>query len=141
MIGEEIKFNQRQISILAALAILLLGLLSGIFFFRQEAILQSQKMANILGTLNSQVVPTIISYGTVTAINGKEITIAFNSDLITIKMKDDAPVHLLYGNASEAEQQNKSLEAVSVGDMLKVDIIVNADGSFEGKSIINFSKK
>jgi hypothetical protein len=139
------KQNLNPILVLAGLVLifLIIGFACGVFYSNQsKRIDKSGKLENtdsILKTLNSEVVPSIISYGMVTSINNREITMVFNKDPITIKVKEDASIRNMGENNDKSSSQS-DLNQIKVGDTLNAEIKINTDGVFESNSIIVFPK-
>jgi len=137
----KIKQSYPILLICLALGFLIAGSALGVFVQSQKDAPQLKKLESLLKTLNSEVVPSIISYGKVTGIDGRKITMAFNDDLITVKIKDNASIYNLNGaDTVDVNQSQINLSQIKVGDMLNVTVTVDADGNFEGDEVINFSK-
>jgi len=138
--------NKQQSLYLILLLVLALGILSaggvfGILYQKQKDRPQIKKMETSLKILGSEVVPSIISYGRVTNITGRQITLAFNSDLITVNIRDDAPVYTFTSTGSSNMTQSEvSLNQIKAGDTLNISINVGSDGTFEGNSVIVLPK-
>ena len=129
---------QTYLSPVLIVVFLLVGIVLGVLYQNKKEGNKLQQPAAVIKILNSDVVPSIVSYGKVTNIDGRKITMAFNEDLITIKVRDDASI---YNIASQAGQSKMDFSQIKVGDMLNVKIDIDSDGNFEGYSIINFSNK
>ncbi len=98
-------------------------------------------MENVVKILRSDVVPSIVSYGKVTSIDGRKITMSFNNDSITIIINDDAIISSLVGSQDYSAGQNVSdISKIKVGDVLNISLIVDESGNFHGDSVINFSE-
>jgi preprotein translocase subunit YajC len=143
---EKVNFNFSLGSsyrlIFLAVIFLAIGILLGIFFQYQISNSRLQKAQGVIKILNSEVVPSIISYGKVTNIDGKKITLAFNQDLITITIKDDALIRILSDStAKNADSAKSEINQIKVGDMLNVKTSVDSTGNFEGEEVIDFSQK
>lgn len=120
---------------------LVIGITFGIYYKSQKNDIQQQKMKDAFKVLSSEVVPSIVSYGKVTNIEGRKVTMAFNNDLITILIKEDAMISSLIGNGNPDVNQEKSdINKIKVGDMLNITVTVDENGEFQGDSVINFSE-
>jgi len=136
---EKLNFNYRIIAL--AIVFLIIGIILGIFYQSQKINQQLQKVEGTLKILNSEVVPSIVSYGKVTNIDGRKITMAFNDDSITIKIKDDALIRFLSSsNNKNVNPKEVGIDQIKVGDMVNVKTVIDTEGSFEGTSVIDFSQ-
>jgi len=122
--------------IAAGFVLLFIGYLFGMSIYSQKNQNQELKIKNIISALTSDVVPSIVSYGKVVSINGRELVIAFNEAQINVKIKDNARVYLL----SSGDQEQFDFGQIKVGDMLNIDISVDQDGNFIGESVIDFAQ-
>jgi len=121
--------------------LLLLSAIFGLFYNNQKNSILAKKMENAVNILRSDVVPSIVSYGKVTSIEGRKITMSFNNDSITIIINEDAIISSLIGNQNYTEGQAVSdMSRIKVGDMLNVSLTVDENGYFYGDSVINFSE-
>jgi hypothetical protein len=118
---------------------LFIGYLLGVASYEYKNRAQESKLENIVAALDSDVVPSIVSYGKVVSINGREIVMAFNEDRIKIKVRDDAKIHALSGRLN-GDQAPFDFNQIKVGDMLNVDVSVDPDGNFVGNSVIDFAQ-
>jgi preprotein translocase subunit YajC len=124
------------IIIAAGLVLLFAGYLFGMGIYSQKSQNQELKLKNIISALTSDVVPSIVSYGKVVSINGRELVIAFNEAQIKVRVKDNARIYLL----ASGDQAQFDFGQIKVGDMLNVDISVDQDGNFVGESVIDFAQ-
>jgi hypothetical protein len=122
-----------------ALILLFVGYLLGVASYEYKNRAKELKLKNVITTLGSDVVPSIISYGKVVSINGREIVMAFNEDKIRIKVKDDAKIHMLSGKLN-GDQTPFDFNQIKVGDMLNIDVSVDHGGNFIGNSVIDFTQ-
>jgi len=136
------KQNLYFISLLVVLALgfLALGIAIGISWQDKKISLKTEKAENILKILNSEVVPSIVSYGIVSSINDREVTMVFNEDPITIKVKNGASIYNVGENGGKNLNQS-DFSQIKVGDVLNAKITVDSNGIFESNSIIVFSDK
>jgi hypothetical protein len=118
----------------ACVLLLIIGCLFGVLYQKKNS--EILQLKNLLGSLNSDVVPSIVSYGKVTEINGRNITISFNDNLIVIYVREDTPIYKMNDGQKEI-----NFDEIKVGDELNVKIRINPDEeSFESESIIDFNK-
>ncbi len=130
-----LDLDKKKIIILISISILFLivGFLFGKIYQIQKGNFQ---LEYLISSLNSDVIPSIISYGKVTEINGRNITIAFNDSLIVVYVKEDIPIYKINGR-----QEEINFEQIKVGDELNVELKINIESeNFEAESVINFSK-
>ena len=127
------------IIIVAGIVLLFIGYLFGMSIYSQKNQTQELKFKNIISALTSDVVPSIVSYGKVVSIDGRELVIAFNEAQIRVKVKDGARVHLLSGQI-DGDQSPFDFSQIKVGDMLNVDLSIDQDGNFIGDSLIDFAQ-
>jgi hypothetical protein len=136
----KIIINEKKIYLIfLVLLFLIVGIILGIFYQNKKDIFKIEKTEAILKILNSEVVPSIVSYGIITEIKDREITMIFNEDPITIKIKDDASIHSVGKSAGESLSQ-LDFSQIKIGDVLNAEIKVNSAGTFESNSVIVFSK-
>ena len=88
------------ISIVAGLLVLGVGFLGGMLFngvVNPKTVTQPQDTSTavpqIVKDLSSKVIPSIAAYGKVAKINGKNITLSYQGDSVTILVRDDAKVY------------------------------------------------
>jgi len=123
------------------LFLLVLLVVFWLFYSNQKNSIRLEKMENLISILRSDVVPSIVSYGKVTNIDGRKITMSFNNDFITIIINDDAMISSLAGNQDyDAGQNTSDISQIKVGDVLNVSLTVDESGNFHGDSVINFSQ-
>lgn len=132
--------NKVRLFIIILIALLLLSVF-GLFYSNQKNIIRVEKMENAVKILRSDVVPSIVSYGKVTSIDGRKITMSFNSDSITIFINEDAMISSLTGSQDyTADQIVSDVNQIKVGDTLNVTLTVDESGYFYGDSVIIFSE-
>jgi len=131
--------NKVTSSILIAVAIILsiaVGLAGGMFYQSQKDASLNQKTASMLGAISSKAVSAIVTYGTVSNIEGRNITIDYLGDKMTIAIKNDAKIYA-YENSVKKEIQ---FQDVKKGDSINITTIATPSGEFQGNLVIIFSK-
>jgi hypothetical protein len=131
--------NKVTSSILIAVAIILsiaVGLTAGIFYQSQKDASLNQKTASMLGAISSKAVSAIVTYGTVSNIEGRNITIDYLGDKMTIAIKNDAKIYT-YENSVKKEIQ---FQDVKNGDSINITTTATPSGEFQGNLVIIFSK-
>ena len=107
--------------------------------------LQATELAlnNIVKELSSTVISSIISYGKVSKIEGRNITLTFEKESLTIKVREDALVFsmvqtapLKNGSAFTTTQQKAEFKDIKLGDDLNIRVKLSIDGQLEGGVII-----
>lgn len=84
--------------------------------------------------LSSKVIPSIVAYGQVTNISGRNITLSHNGDSLTIPVATDAQVSS-FASGLTAEQ-DVGFGDVKKGDYINISVKLSADGSMEGRAVI-----
>jgi len=134
-----------KIASLALLVIIILAFFAlgggvGIFYQSQKEGGQPGVAENILKNLNSKAVPSIIAYGQVTKIDGRNVTLSFNGDSVTIKINDSASINSFVKSASgTTTQQKMNFSQIKKGDTLSVNVKLLPDGNLQGESVIILS--
>jgi hypothetical protein len=126
------------VAVILIIAAFFAGDIFGVSMQKKTTINQSEQTSALIKTLSSDAVPSIVAYGEVSEINDKNITLSFNGDTITAKIKDDANFYSYAGNSSSPSKL--SFDQIQVGDMLNISIKLTADGQLEGESVINFTR-
>jgi len=145
--------DQKNIIILAVVGgVLCLAIGGGLGYFYQ---LQNgtlppaeSKKVEAVNTLSSKVIPSITAFGQVTNISGRDITLTFGGDSLTIKIKEDAPIYLPAtatkdkdGNSVTSAQQTAKFSDIKVGDNASVNLKLLATGQIEGQLVIILGAK
>lgn len=112
----------------------------GIFYQSQKGGGGEGVSANILKNLNSKAVPSIIAYGQVTKIEGRNVTLSFNGDSVTVKVSDSASINsFVKDSAGATTQQKKDFSQIKNGDTLSINVKLLSDGNLQGESVIILS--
>lgn len=127
--------KKQQYFIFLGGSLVIIGCMLGFFYQWQKSSYQLKKIENILGTLNTDVVPSITSYGRVEKINGRNIMLSFNSSLIEFNVADSVPIYGTGKGRSEVD-----FDQIKIGDELNVQIKINQEKKiFEAESITIFN--
>ena len=114
-----------------------LGGLTGIFYQKQKDAPRAQKTAEKIQTLSSKVVNAIVTYGTVTSIEGnKNITLSHDGEAMTISITPNAKVYI-YENATKKEV---NFSEVKIGDNVNITASLDQSGSIVGNMIVIFTR-
>lgn len=94
-------------------------------------------------TLSSKVIPSITAFGQVSNIDGKNITLSFGGDSLTIKIRDDAQVYLPATSTTDkngkpviSPQQTAQFSDIKKGENVSVNLKLLPDGQLEGQLVI-----
>jgi Cu/Ag efflux protein CusF len=126
--------------IIVSLVLFTAGLSLGIFYQKQKDAPKVDAAKIILEKLSSKTVPSIAIYGKVTKIDGKNITLTFAGDTMTVNIKDGSNIYSFRGSGGTSGnvpvQQDAKFEDIKVGDNLNATMKVLADGQLESQSVI-----
>lgn len=88
--------------------------------------------------LSSKVIPSIVAYGQVTNIEGRNITLSYSGESLTVKIKDNANIYSFATapGTKTASQEKANFSDIKKGDNLNISLKLLADGSLEGQSAI-----
>jgi hypothetical protein len=120
---------------LVAVAVLLIvGLGVGVVYQAQKDMPQFNKMSAVFKTMTSKTIPSIVAYGQVANIQGRDVTLSFSGDNTTINIKPDATV---YSFASKTNtRQQIAFSDIKKGDTINVSVKISPDGQLQGDMII-----
>jgi len=125
--------------IIIALVFFVLGGGAGVYFISQTPLTKEGAANQIaLKTLSSKVIPSIVAYGEVTNISGKNVTVAYAGDSATVAIANSAQVYSFIQQAGSASptQQKTDFAAIKKGDTLNIALKLLADGTLQGQSVI-----
>jgi len=126
------------ILITAILVSLVLGTGLGIFYQIQKdapKIQAGEKMAATIKDLSSGMVPSIVAYGEVSAINERTITLVYNSKTIQIEVSKDAKIYTNNGTGKGTLPTAKFSD-IKKGDRLNITMKVSPDGSLTSQMVV-----
>lgn len=128
------------LSIVVILIVFLIGGGAGIMYQAQKTITpttQVQTIPPIVKQLSSKVVPSIAVYGKVTDINGRNVTVSYDTDNITIKIKDGAPVvSFVTDSKGVSKQQTSDFSQIKKDSNINISCKFLSDGTLEGETVI-----
>jgi len=119
------------ILILIGVALFILG--GGFGSYYQAEKLEPQ--INALRGLSSEVIPSIVAYGKITKIDGKNLTLTYGEGSITVKIRDNAPVYYFIDSPSGEQTKKIRLEDIKLEDSAHVSISISSDGQLEGTTV------
>ena len=127
--------NNLIILIIAGLVLLILGGAAG-FFYKT---LQISPQLAVIKDLSSKTIPSIVAYGQVSKIEGRDITLSFNGDNIKVSVEANSPVYSFVNDAKGKPIQKKvELKEIKIGDSLNITIKLLPDGQLRGQSVFIF---
>jgi hypothetical protein len=139
--------DKKQLSILivAGVLIFLIGGGLGIFLIQGSSGRAKVEMAN---NLSSKVISSIIAYGQVKNINGRNITLSNLGDNLSILIANDAQVYAFVVPTDAGEnttaspvQQTVNFETIKIGDNVNVAVKILPNGQVQGTSVIILPNK
>lgn len=144
--------DRKNLIILIAVAVvfLIVGAGLGIFYQTQKAVVPPKEVPKVeaVQKLSSKVIPSITAYGTVANISGRNITLTFGGDSLTVKIRDDALIYLptayikdSKGNPVTVPQQTAKFADIKTGDNISVNLKLLPDGQIEGAMVIILGSK
>ena len=125
-------------SIITGLLFFVLGGGLGVLYQTQQAppSPQLEKATATIKSLSSKTVPSIIAYGQVTKIEGKDITISYSGDSIKVSMEDNSSVYAFVNDGPEKSGQKKvEFKEIKIGDNLNITLKLLPDGQLQGQQI------
>lgn len=129
------------ILIIAGIVLVLLGGVAGVIFQAKFLSPQSKSM----NALSSKVISSIVAYGQVKNINGKNVTLSNLGDNLLISIADNAQVYSFTTPPGSAKntapvQQTGKFDDLKVGDNVNVAVKLLPTGQLEGVSVIILSQ-
>jgi hypothetical protein len=126
--------------VIVGLVVFVIGVASGIFYQTKK---DSPQQANTVAmqtsikSVTSKVVPSILAYGQVTDIDGRNLTLSYGGDNVIIAINDNATITSLIKDSKSASGQQKiDFSQIKNGDTLNVSVKLLPTGQLQGKSII-----
>jgi len=122
----------------------------GVLYQEQKSVseIQDSPKTKAVQTLSSKVIPSITAFGQLTNIDGRNVTLTFGGDSLTVKIRDDAQIYLpatttkdSKGNPVTAPQQTAKFSDIKVGDNVSVNLKLLPDGQIEGQLVIILGAK
>ena len=124
-------------AIIGALFFFVLGGGLGVYYASEAGGVPGSKAAvktQAVQTLSSKVIPSITAYGQVSKIDGKNITLNYGGDSLTIKLRDDAQI--FFPSTATTPQKMAKFEDIKVGQNVSMNIKLLPDGQIEGQLVI-----
>jgi hypothetical protein len=124
----------------AGILLLVFGVGLGVLYQNQQPLSQTEKAVEAVKFLSSKTVPSIVAYGQVTKIDGRNITLFYSGDSITINMDANSQVYLFVNDSTGKPVQKKvEFGEIKVGDNLNITLKLLVDGQLQGQSVFILS--
>lgn len=113
------------------------GIGFGIFYQQQKDLIGENNSKNTLKALSSKSIASIIAYGQLTKIDGRDVTISYLGDSMNIFIEDGCKIYLIGESAGgQSEKKEISFEEIKIGNHLNITIKIMPDGQIIGQSIL-----
>ncbi len=113
------------------------GIGFGIFYQQQKDLIGEKNSKDTLKALSSKNIASIIAYGQITKIDGRDLTISYLGDTMKILAEDGCKIYLIGESAGgQSEKKEINFEDIKVGNHLNITIKVMPDGQIIGQSIL-----
>ena len=138
------KMDSRNITIIILLiAVLALAVGSGVLLQKDlsqfgKAAKTEAKMEAVVKSLSSQAVPSVVAFGEVSKIDGRNITLTYNGDSVTVAIKEDAQISsfVVPSGGGAGKQTIVPFGNIKNNDKLSINLKVLSDGQLQGQSVI-----
>ncbi len=132
--------------VIAGVIIFVLGGGAGVFYQTQQSQLgiigapQNSAAETALKSLSSKVIPSIVAFGEVSNISGKNITLKNAGESLTIKIDDNAQISSF--NAAPAKgttaptQAKAEFKDIKIGNTLSINLRLLSSGTLKGMSVV-----
>lgn len=136
--------DKRNLTILVIVGVIifLVGGGLGVLYRTQNPSEKYRKLETAVATLSSKVVPSIAGYGQVTSIDGKNITLSYGGDSLTINISEKAVIYSFVASttakngATSGTQKEVEFSAIRKGDYVNIGLKLSPDGTLQGETVI-----
>lgn len=137
--------NIKNIIILIVAGVLIFLIGGGLGILSQTQSKVEKVKTETVNNLASKVVSSIVAYGQVKNISGRDITLSNLGDDLVISVANNAPVYAFTTVKSKTGvvsqvQQVVGFEIIKIGDKINSTIKLLSTGKFEGESVIILPK-
>jgi len=103
--------------------------------FLIKTIQVSPKLA-VIKSLSSKAVPSMVAYGQVSQVEGRDITLTYDNNSVKVTMAENSPVYAFVNNSTggKATQNKVSINEIKIGDNLSITAKLLANGILQGQS-------
>lgn len=124
------------VPILIGVVLFIVGVALGIFYQMQIGFKSAIEVKTV-NALASKVIPSIVAYGKVTAIEGQNVTLSFGGDTLMVPITADAQVFAFTNTTATSApvQQKTTFDKLKVGDNINISVKVLEGGKMQGESI------
>jgi hypothetical protein len=130
--------DKKQLAILitSGIVIFLIGGISGIFL--AGTVGPQKAKIETANNLSSKVVSSMVAYGQVKSISGKNITLSNLGDTLAIPIAGNAQLYSFSTVSSTGVpvQQTIKFEEIKIGDKVNIAVKLLPDGKIQGTSVI-----
>lgn len=128
------------LSIVIVLVALGLGGGIGILYQMQKDAPQINKATEVVKKLTSKAIPSIVAYGQIVSIEGRNLKVSFNGEDVAVKISDTAAVTSFDTDSQgKTSQQNLDFSQVKLGQTVSINTRVLLDGQLQGEAIMIFT--
>ncbi|MDP3882990.1 MAG: hypothetical protein Q8Q48_02955 [Candidatus Staskawiczbacteria bacterium] len=134
--------NKANILILILIGAVLFVIGGGLgIFYQTQKDAPYLKKASTIDVLGSKVIPSVVAYGRVTKIEGRNISLTYMGDSLTVQVKDGAQVSsFVSSSGSKTPVQTKaSFNDIKIGNDINISVKVLTDGQLQGESVFILS--
>lgn len=139
------------IAIVFGVLFLIVGFAFGIIYQKGKVVLPSENTVRttppLVKDLSSRVIPSITAYGTVSKIDGKNLTITNQGDSMTVPVRDDAKIYSFVIENVPVKPGSKlttpksvskqvDFKEIKVGNSVSVSIRILSNSKVEGFSVV-----
>lgn len=138
------------IMVIVAVIILIVGVVGGMAWQKSLSAASLQKLAQLqameptIKSLSTKMFPSIVAYGNVTKIEGRNITLTSNAETITIPTTDNTYIYTVEaptkpaakGTTAAPTQQRAQFSQIKTGNNVSVAIRVLPTGGIEALSVM-----
>jgi len=126
------KKNNILILIIVGLALFVVGSGAGVFYQTQK---DSLKVETI-DKLSSKAVPSIVAYGQVEKIEGRDVALSYQEDALTVRVKDNAVIYsFIVDSEGKSSQQKVDFSEIKKGDNVNINVKVLETGELQGQQV------
>jgi hypothetical protein len=132
----ENKIESKNLAVLLLIGVLLLAIGIGIGVIYQSQ--RSNPITSAVKSLSSDIIASIAAYGEVTKIDGRNITLSFSEDNLTIFVSPEAQVYSFKQQATgtNSRQNLADFNDIKKGDFINISLKFYSDGKLEGNNVV-----
>ncbi len=109
-----------------------LGGVAGFLYAGQQV----SPQLNVIKSLSTQIIPSMVAYGEVANIEGRNITLSYGGDSIKIRIEESSPIYSHINNSvGKSVQEKVSFGDIKKGDNLSIAVKLLPDGQLQSQSV------